>query len=273
MQWRLLEEEYPDIYRNMALEEALVRVAIKNHRAPNTLRFWRSDRAVVIGRFQCPEREVDIVFCRQNNIPIARRFTGGGTVYHDLGNLNFTFCLNQTEPTIPRTLLELYWNFVGCVVLALQDIGVMASFDSERSTIRLGGKKISGTAGWIKQGVSFVHGTVLVESDLTILNRCLQVPPTQSKYLGSHMRCVDSRRESVTSIREQYADMYSIADIKIAIIKRVERFMGTEIVMGQVSERETEMAEALYNSRYSNPAWNLGPPSQSSVFMDIPELG
>ncbi len=266
MKWRLLEEEYTDIYRNLALEEALVRVAAKNRHWASTLRFWSSDRAVVMGRFQCPEREVDMAFCQQNDIPIARRFTGGGTVYHDRGNLNFTFCLNQDEPNIPRTLLELYWNFVGCVALALQDLGIMATFDPERSCIRVAGKKITGAAGWLKQGVSFVHGTLLVNSDLETLRRCLQVPPSQrALYRDINLRCVDSRRDTVTSLREQYPEPPSFDEIKRAIIERLQRFTGAEIVKTNASNGESTMAETLYRDRYSRPEWHLGLSVNSST--------
>ena len=75
MSWRLIEEIDNDVYRNLAIDESLVRTSSSQDEKVNTLRFWRSDSAVVIGRFQCVHEEVNLAFCDENQIAIARRFT------------------------------------------------------------------------------------------------------------------------------------------------------------------------------------------------------
>lgn len=261
MSWRLLEEHRTNVQRNLAIEEAIARAsAAKPNGKVNTLRFWRSSSAVVIGRFQCVHKEVNLEFCKERDITIARRFTGGGTVYHDEGNLNFSICLDQSEPYVCRTLNELYWNFIGAMVYDLQQIGIPANFDSYRSCVRVNGKKITGTAGWIKQGVSFIHGTLLIDSDLDTLRDSLDVPPGQPEYLRDNrrLRCLESKRDNVTTIRQEIENAPSDGEIKSAIIKTMEKISETRLRRGNLEKDEIELAESLYQSRYSQPEWNLG---------------
>jgi lipoate-protein ligase A len=258
--WRLLEEDHDDVRRNLAIEEAIAKTAAISPAKMNTLRFWRSDHAVVLGRFQCVHKEVNIKYCKDHGIDIVRRFTGGGTVYHDEGNLNFSLCLDQGESYVCRTLNELYWNFIGSLASSLQEIGIPARFDSYRSCIRLNGKKITGTAGWIKQGVSFIHGTLLIDADLKALQHCLRVPPNQPEYLRDNrrIRCLESKSDVVTSIADEIEDRPTDYDIKNTFIKCLESISGEHIEAGILTTEEIELAEALYQSRYSLPEWNLG---------------
>ncbi len=259
--WRLLDEQRTDVQRNLSIEEAIARVnGAKTNGKINTLRFWRSRKAVVLGRFQCVHKEVNIEYCRTHDVTIARRFTGGGTVFHDEGNLNFSICLDQKEPYVCKTLNELYWNFIGSMVYDLQQIGIPANFDSYRSCIRINGKKITGTAGWIKQGVSFIHGTLLIDSDLDTLSESLNVPPNQPEYLRDNrrLRCLESKRDTVTTIRREVENSPSDGEIKSAIIKTMEKISESRMRRGKLDDEEVELAESLYQTRYSQPEWNLG---------------
>jgi lipoate-protein ligase A len=256
----------PDIFRNLALEEALARVNAKSERKVNTLRFWKSNEAVVMGRFQCPHLEVNIKFCNEHDIPIARRFTGGGTVYHDSGNLNFTLCLDQSDICVPRTLNELYWNFIGIIASSLRKIGIPARFDPNRNCIRVLGKKITGTAGWIKSGISFVHGTLLINSDLELLRNCLEVPENQPVYLRDNrrIRCIKSKRDRVVTVVNGSENPPSEEKIKQAIIKGLEEFCEDTIRTGSLTDEELLAAESLYQTRYSQEKWNMGVLTQTS---------
>jgi lipoate-protein ligase A len=256
----LLEEDEVDVYRNLAIEEAIARENADREDKINTLRFWRSESAIVLGRFQCVHKETNIAYCKENNIPIARRFTGGGTVFHDSGNLNFTICLDQSESYVCRTLNELYWNFVGAIAAGLRSVGIPATYDSYRSCLRINGKKITGTAGWIKQGVSFIHGTILIDSNLEQLKRALDVPPNQPEYLRDNrrIRCLESKRDRVTCIADELTSRPSDVEIKNAIIATLEEISEDTIRIGELLEEETARAESLYQNRYSQLEWNLG---------------
>jgi lipoate-protein ligase A len=260
MSWRLLEDSENDIYRNLAIEEALAVVNSESKDKVNSLRLWRAADAVVIGRFQCIHKEANIEYCKQNDIAIARRFTGGGAVFHDMGNLNFTLCMDQNEAYVAKTLPTLYRNFIGAVAGGLDDIGVPAKFDKERSCIRIGRKKITGTAGWIKRGISFIHGTLLINSNLDHLRRSLNAPSDQPRYKRDkrRIRCMESKRDTVTSITEALSEPPSVKDISNAIIESIQGFTRASIILGRLTEEEQVTAHALYQSRYSQSKWNLG---------------
>ncbi|MHA1959318.1 MAG: lipoate--protein ligase family protein [Candidatus Thorarchaeota archaeon] len=260
MVWRLLEETKMDIHRSLALEEALARVNADSEEKVSTLRFWRSQKAVVIGRFQCVHKEANIAYCMRYGIPIARRFTGGGAVYHDEGNLNVTLCLDQKEPSVSRTLGELYWNFFGKIASGLQEIGIPARFDPDRYCLRIDRKKITGTAGWIKQGVSFIHGTLLIDADLGTLGECLKVPSNQPVYLRdkSRVRCKESKRDVVTTISSEIESKPSVDEIKSAITRSIETLAGGDLTRGSLTAEEKDAAESLYQTRYRLSEWNLG---------------
>ncbi|MDF1537890.1 MAG: lipoate--protein ligase family protein [Candidatus Thorarchaeota archaeon] len=256
----MLEEDKVNVFRNLAIEEAIARVNAESTEKINTLRFWRSEPAIVLGRFQCVHKEVNIDYCRRNKIPIARRFTGGGTVFHDSGNLNFTICLDQNKPYVSRTLNELYWNFVGAIASALREVGIPANYDSNRSCLRINGRKITGTAGWIKQGVSFIHGTLLIDADLEMLKCCLEVPPNQPEYLRDNrrLRCLESKKDRVTSIAQELTNRPSDVEIKNAIISSLERISEEKIHLASLMKTEIDAADSLYQTRYSQAEWNLG---------------
>ncbi|UCH04277.1 MAG: lipoate--protein ligase family protein [Candidatus Thorarchaeota archaeon] len=260
MSWRLLEGPNLDIYQSLAIEEALARVSSHSSEMTNTVRIWKADRAVVVGRFQCIHKEVNIHYCQSNDISIARRFTGGGTVYQDSGNLNFTICADQRESYVPKRLPQLYKAFVGEIAYQLQKIGIPARFDPQRACLRIQDKKITGTAGWIKQGVSFIHGTLLVNADLSVLNRCFEIPVDQPEYLrnGKKVRCLESKRDTVTNIIEEVPEAPSEEDIAAAIIRSVQEVSGTSIIKEALTKEERDTAHSLYQCRYSLADWNLG---------------
>ena len=264
MRWRLIDESKSDIFQSLAREEALARSNAKRAKKINTLRFWISGPAAVIGRFQCSHKEVNFEYCETRGINIARRFTGGGTVYHDAGNLNFSICMDQTEHYVPRTLPELYFNFIGGIALGLQEIGVPANFDAHRSCIRIRGKKVTGTAGWIKRGVSFIHGTLLINANLDHLARALSPPKDQPKYTreGGITRCIESKRDRVTTISREVPEPPSLDEIKGSIIGTIERISRCQIERGDWTSDEEGLAEALYRTHYSKPEWNLGYPAK-----------
>jgi len=263
MSWRLIEEIDNDVYHNLATDESLARTLAAQEEITNTLRFWRSDSAVVIGRFQCVHEEVNLAYCEKNKIAIARRFTGGGTVFHDSGNLNFSICVDKRERYVPKTLKDIYERFIGGVTDGLRSIDIPAEYDPVRSCIRIGNLKITGTAGWLKRGVAFLHGTLLINADLTKLRESLDPPKNQTVYLRdrSRIRCTESKRDVVTNIADAVADCPSMDEIKVAIIDSIKTLSGQAISTGELTEEEKDTSQVLYQSRYSKSSWNLGTPA------------
>ncbi len=264
MTWRLIDEDSTDVYQNLAVDETVARFTASQENKVNTLRFWRSNRAVVIGRFQCVHKEVNLSFCEENMISIARRFTGGGAVYHDLGNLNFSICADRSEKYVPKTLKEIYEYFIGNVSEALKSIDIPTQYDPIGSCIRIEDLKITGTAGWLKRGVAFLHGTLLINSDLPMLRQSLSPPEGQPVFLRdkTRVRCMDSKRDHVTNIADQVKKCPSIEAIKKAIAQSIEISSRQSVQKGSLSQEEKDTAQTLYQSRYSQSEWNLGTPAQ-----------
>jgi lipoate-protein ligase A len=211
--------------------------------------------------------EVNIDYCRENGIQIARRFTGGGTVYHDEGNLNFSICVDQDEPYVTRKLDELYWNFIGSIARGLRSIGISAQYDSNGSCLRIQRKKITGTAGWMKKGVSFVHGTLLIEADLDRLSNSLQAPSGQQELFlnGKRVRCKESRKDIVTTINNEVEEKPADHDIKHSIIRSFEELTESRIIDSKISKEEKKLAGSLFKDLYSKSEWNLGIPPKESI--------
>jgi lipoate-protein ligase A len=266
MSWRLLDEQDSDVYNNLAIDEAIAKTDLGAANTLNTIRFWKSSRSVVIGRFQCVHKEVNLDYCKDNNISIARRFTGGGAVFHDFGNLNFSLRLHQSHDYVPRGLKELYEALIGRITESLNRLGIPARFDPVGSCIRIGEKKISGTAGWIKQGVSFIHGTLLIDADLKILQRSLSPPDHQQVFLRdrTRIRCMESKHDSVTNINAEHKGDICVDEIKASIMESLQDLSGATILKKPLTRLEKDTAQALYESQYSLPSWNLGTPANST---------
>ncbi len=147
---------------NLALEQQLL-----TEREDNILFLYRNTPSVIVGKHQSIEAEVDVEYCRENGIAIVQRSSGGGTVYHDLGNINWSFISSRTE--IP--LLDS--NPTRPMIDALAYLGVTATAGC-RNELRIDGWKISGTAAQIGRTRQLFHGTLLHRSNLNVLEQVLK---------------------------------------------------------------------------------------------------
>ncbi len=127
--WRLLDTEYrDDPFMNMSVEEAIPR-AVGDGTAPNTVRFWHNSNTIVLGCFQSADLEVNYDACRETGTQVVRRFTGGGAVYHDAGNLNYAISLKKGHPLVPDNDLQLIFQRLSeGTVEGLRSLGVRAEF-------------------------------------------------------------------------------------------------------------------------------------------------
>jgi len=194
----VLDVEYPDDpFMNLAVEETVARAVGEGH-APSTIRFWHNSNTIVLGCFQSAELEVNFEACKQTGTQVVRRFTGGGAVYHDAGNLNYALSLPRGHPLVPvDNLQEVFRRLSEGAVRGLQSLGVNAEFQPIND-IQVRGKKVSGAAGSIRWGTIFHHGCILVASDLAILGKVLNVP--KAKLADRHVPSVQKR---VTTVRDE----------------------------------------------------------------------
>lgn len=174
----IISEEY-DPYYNLALEEDLLR-------GVNTdeviLYLWQNERTVVIGRNQNPYLECDVPQLAANGVRLARRISGGGAVYHDLGNLNFTFIYQEQHKNLEQQL--------HVIKKAVEALGVTVEF-SGRNDLTIQGQKFSGHAFYAENGHEFHHGTLMVDVDLSQLGQVLR--PSKLKMQAKGITSVKSR--------------------------------------------------------------------------------
>jgi lipoate---protein ligase len=250
--WRLIDLEYrDDPFRNMGVEEAIPR-AVGEGAAPNTVRFWHNSNTIVLGCFQSADLEVNYDACKASGTEIVRRFTGGGAVYHDAGNLNYAISLKKGHPLVTGNDLQLVFQKLSeGTVAGLKSLGVNAGFQPIND-IQVDGKKVSGAAGSIRWGTIFHHGCILVASDLANLGKVLNVP--RVKLADRHVASVQKR---VTTIRDELQKDITTRDVRDAIVRGIENTYKVRLVPGQLSKTEEAKVKELYDTKYSTSKWNL----------------
>ena len=249
--WRLLDVEYRnDPFMNMAVEEAIPR-AVGEGKAPDTVRFWHNSNTIVLGCFQSAELEVNSDACRETGTEVVRRFTGGGAVYHDSGNLNYAISLTKDNIWAAESDLQrVFKRLSDGTVQGLRTLGLNAEFQPVND-ISVDGRKVSGGAGSIRWGAMFHHGCVLVSSDLAILAKVLNVP--KAKLDDKH---VPSVRKRVTTVRDELQRSVTTTEVRDAIIQGIETAYGVRLAEGALTAREMSLAKELYDTKYSRAEWN-----------------
>jgi lipoate-protein ligase A len=238
--WRLLNLEFKDPILNMAIEESIL-LAVNEGVSPNTIRFWKNIKSVVIGRSQNIADEVNVEACKRYGVKILRRLTGGGTVYQDLGNLNWTFVISCYSKLYPKTLSDLYYSSCRVVIEGLKYLGLDAEFKPPGS-ILVRDKKVSGSAAYFKKNAALCHGTLLIDANLTILSKVLSRP-----------------RYQVTNIKNELKKhkFSSVSTIQRTILRGFKKLYQIEVELGKLSEYEIELFRLLYKKKYKKNSWNL----------------
>ncbi|MGN6378418.1 MAG: lipoate--protein ligase family protein [Gaiellales bacterium] len=176
----------------LALDEAIARVAPE---AP-VVAVWRSSPAVVVGRFQRVDWEVDAAACGARGVRAWRRFTGGGAVYLDPGVVCAALAVPATHPDAALGIPEMYAPFLDGMARACRALGVDAVADER--TVRVDGLKVTGIAAHRGRAATLVHGTLLVDADLDALRACLAGP--RGGDLGGAPRPAMSRPDHVANV-------------------------------------------------------------------------
>jgi len=203
---------------------------------------WQNDNAIIIGKNQNAEAEINKDFVAKNGIKVVRRLSGGGAVYHDLGNINFTFitCAETTEPNMRR--------FCEPVAALLRTMGADA-YVSGRNDILISGRKVSGNAQYVKNNRCMHHGTILFDSDLDIVVQALT--PSSAKLQSKGVASIRSR---VATVREHIVNC-SIEEFKEKLKHSVLGDIFTEY---RLTAEDGVAIEKLRNERYATWEWNFG---------------
>lgn len=179
-----------DIYFNLAAEEYLLK-----QRLENFFMLWQADPAVVIGKHQSVGAEIDLEYVRKHGVSVARRFSGGGAVFHDKGNVNLTFIETTVHPD--------FTDYSEQVTDFLNSIGI-AAYTDERLGLYTERRKISGSAQCIHKNRVMYHCTLLFETNLDMLNASLRGDADAESFVpgSSKVRAVPSVKSEVTNICE-----------------------------------------------------------------------
>lgn len=234
---RCIYSPFTDIYFHLAAEEYLLK-----HGNDDIFMLWQDTPSVVIGKHQRLRSEVDTEWAEQERIHIARRFSGGGTVYHDLGNVNLTFI--ETAPRLPEfiTYLRRTLDF-------LASIGVMAKGD-ERLGIYLDGMKISGSAQCVHKARVLYHCTLLYDTNLTTLNEVLNPKPLVDDGTLSSVYAVPSVRSEVTNIRK-HLSVGTVDDFK----ENAFQYFSKSQMVSSFSDEEIAAINRLRSEKYIRKEW------------------
>ncbi len=228
---------------NLAVEE----FAVRNLDLSKDYFFVYEDApAVVIGKHQNPFVEINLAYCRKNQIPLYRRISGGGTVYHGPGNINFTFFTKNTE-----SVYNNYRRFLEPMVKLLRDMGADVEIN-ERNDLVIDGKKISGNAQFTSRDRLLCHGTLLFDSDLDVLRQSLR-----AAAVDIETRATASVRSSVTNVMPHLSSRMDITQFKERLIRAVLGYFGDEKTFS-LREDQMEALNKLRGEKFSTWEWNWG---------------
>jgi len=226
-----------DPYENLAMEEALLDVVGEDEIC---FYLWQNERTVVIGRNQNPWKECRTEKLEEAGGKLARRLSGGGAVFHDSGNLNFTFIVGKKNYDINRQLQV--------IVEGLKELGVKAEF-SGRNDLLVNGKKFSGNAYYFGKTMAYHHGTLMFDVDLDNLMTYLQVSPLKMQAKG-----IDSVRSRVTNLKEENSAI-TLETLKEALKRAfLKVYESDTLEMAQIPEEKKQTIQ----EKYASWEWRFG---------------
>jgi len=240
-----------DPYFNIAAEEYLIR-----HSVDEICMVWVNKPAVVCGKHQNVFAEVNHKFTWKNNIPVIRRISGGGTVYHDEGNLNYTLILNGKSQNLVN-----YEVYTKPVLLALQAIGIEARLHG-KSDLVIGERKFSGNSMHVFKNRVIHHGTLLFESNLENLRQALLTD--ESVYQS---KAVKSNRSHVTNISEHLKSDMTFSGFREYFTRFLVKYFNAK-PKNNLTETDISAISKLSNEKYRKWEWNYGysPTFKKKVF-------
>ena len=239
---RYLESPSRDPYFNLALEEYVFE---RMDKSKSYFLLWQNDNTIVVGKYQNTAEEIDQAYVDAHGIRVARRLSGGGAVYHDKGNLNFTFIVDRADA--PGLNFKI---FVEPVIQALARFGVHAEFTG-RNDLTIDGMKFSGNAQYARRGRLLHHGCIMLDSNLTSVADALRVK--EAKFDSKAVKSVRSR---VTTINAHAPAPISMEDFKGAL-KECAMASG-ELEPCTLTEADLAAIRKLRDEKYATWAWNYG---------------
>ena len=237
-----IENESNNPYYNLAMEEYLFNLDNKE----DYLLLWINEPTIVVGKHQNTIEEINADYVRKKHINVVRRITGGGAVYHDLGNLNYSLIIKNDYKGDYD-----FGKFTLPIVKALDKLGVKAE-QSGRNDITIDGKKFSGNAQFISRGRLLHHGTLLFDSHMEELVNSLKV--SEDKIASKGIKSVRSRVANIKDYLDRDIGILEFKDLLLQYMFDED----TALKIGQLSEIDLVAIESLKTDKYLTWDWNYG---------------
>ncbi len=233
---RIIESRNKDVAMNLALEEALLEL-VNKCMSPSSFRIWSTRPCAIISFNQSIFDLIDVKYCLDFGIELNRRITGGGAIYSDEGNLNWSFYLKR-KSFEKLSIVELYRTIANIIIEGLYRTAAIKAQFHEPNWIGIKGNKISGMAGYIKKNAILIHGTFLVFTNqarlATVCKRHLEYPPTMNIIeLSPNFTIEDARNALKEGVRRKFKEYYE----------------------DELNEEEKELASKLVEEKYTNLSW------------------
>jgi len=240
MKLRYTETDCTNPFINLATEEYMTFRAAEGE---VTMYLWQNANTVVIGKNQNPWRECRVESMKEGDCKLARRISGGGAVYHDLGNLNFTFIAREDEYDIPKQ--------TEVILEAVRLLGINAE-KTGRNDLTIDGMKFSGHAYYQSNGYCYHHGTIMFNVDPTPLGEYLNVSAAKLKSKG-----VKSVRSRITNLINHKPDV-TLEELKQALYDAFAKVYGGEVERFDIPTAETDPELKALIDKYSSEEWRFG---------------
>ena len=245
-----------DPYFNIATDEYIFR-----HIEEDCFMLWRNDNAIIVGKHQNTLAEINFEYVKEKNIHVVRRLSGGGAVYHDLGNLNFSF----TKTGKDSSLID-FEMYTRPIVDVLRKLGADAKFEG-RNDITIDGKKISGNAEHIFKNKILHHGTLLFSSEMKNVSEALRINPL--KYQDKAVKSIPKR---VTNISDHLSE-------KLSIEAFTQKIMDHMVATNEnarpytFTKEDLEAIGKIRDEKYATREWNYGYSPDYSFRKEIKTAG
>ncbi len=238
----IIDSPSTDAYFNIASEEFL----LNKYPEEEIFLLYVNAPSIIVGKFQNTLAEINLDYVNKNNIKVVRRMSGGGAVYHDLGNLNFSF-----HSLLGNDDFMDFSTFTQPVIDLLNGLQVPAKLEG-RNDLVVDGKKFSGNAKLVRNGKMIQHGTILLHSEMKVLSEALKVNPLKFKD-----KAVKSTRARVTNLINYLPENTTTESLKQKLIEQMQK--GNEITkIHHLDEKEVAEIEKLAQDKYSTWGWNFG---------------
>lgn len=241
---------------NLATEEYLL-----NNKPEDCFYLYINKPSIIVGKHQNSLAEINVDYVKENNIDVIRRLSGGGAVFHDPGNLNFSFIMTEQEDKSGD-----FRKYTQPILDVLKSLGVDAKFEG-RNDMTIKGKKFSGNAKCFYNGKVLQHGTILFSSKLPDLSQALKLNPL--KYRDKAVKSISSR---VTNISEHLGSKISLEEFEERIINHV-RTIYEDSEIYELTAGDIEAINKLVKEKYGTWEWNFGQSPQYNFQKGIKTTG